>query len=446
LRDKAASYRRNDPIPTDPLEKIEYFFPPRVEGESSLFKKFLEQSNRKSFEIKVHFCTALHKTAGKLYSFVIENDTVNKFIKKIVQRNPEPMEIFKVCGQEQYIFGDHRLSSFHYIREKIMKDEIPEVIFLSADNVSFNVHNVRNLVGEWENGDRRPSVNNDRRQISSWNVNKNYECVVELIVGIETYCGYQLEIHAGLYHGNTIICPRIKIRKDITTLNCRSLDVWLKFDIKIVNLPRGTKLCLGLYKIDGTTSIPIGWVNMMVFDFKGVLVTGGVKGCVLPLNSIKFSNDGEILMPLETVEESLDKDHSILLKFPDPSRCIKYPHVEFLIKDLINKNPMEVLANREDVSNQRIDLMESYQKCSRNLNNQSTNICDKFAELGITEDFLTRAIKETNWTDQKDVSEITLLLVTSDIISVDKALIYLDPLFADPQVRNLAVRSLKVLR
>ena len=89
----------------------------------------------------------------------------------------------------------------------------------------------------------------------------------------------KLGIQAGLFHGGKLLCrietamlktPSMadEFRDGMLTLN-----VHITFDIKVLNLPRNTKLCLGLFerKKPNAPMHPISWVNMHVFDYQAKL-------------------------------------------------------------------------------------------------------------------------------------------------------------------------------
>lgn len=43
--------------------------------------------------------------------------------------------VLKVCGREEYIFGDHPLIQFLYIQEMLSNDSVPHVMIVKIDEV-----------------------------------------------------------------------------------------------------------------------------------------------------------------------------------------------------------------------------------------------------------------------------------------------------------------------
>lgn len=95
----------------------------------------------------------------------------------------------------------------------------------------------------------------------------------------------RFEVQCGIYYGGRLSCPaEVTQQRKITRNFFDHLrwNEWLQFQIQVRQLPRESRLCLTLYGIAptvkgnslNTARVPLGWVAVPLFDFKGVLVSG----------------------------------------------------------------------------------------------------------------------------------------------------------------------------
>lgn len=50
---------------------------------------------------------------------------------------PASNYVLKVCGREEYLFGDFPLIQFQYIQEMLSRDLVPQVMTVSMDKLQF---------------------------------------------------------------------------------------------------------------------------------------------------------------------------------------------------------------------------------------------------------------------------------------------------------------------
>lgn len=109
----------------------------------------------------------------------------------------------------------------------------------------------------------------------------------------------KVAIEMGLFHGEESLCDA-KTTADQCVMNLEATwDECVQFDIDVADMPRAARLCLVLFERKGNKKTPRTWVNLTVFDYRGLLRTGGM--C---LAMWRYSNEIElenILNPLGTV-------------------------------------------------------------------------------------------------------------------------------------------------
>lgn len=178
---------------------------------------------------------------------------------------------------------------------------------------------------------------------SSWELEQPFGLRLHRIdnVNCDLVRGIKIGIHIGLYHGERRLCSHHTA--DIASSNNRSFnfDHDIKFDIRLQNLPRMTRLCIVIYEMtktsrskkssnanlpgtsnnsrentilkEGNVNInPLAWVNTTVFDYKHQLK----EGC-LTLYTWTYADDiqsDEIFHPLGTVEPNPRKDECAVIQ------------------------------------------------------------------------------------------------------------------------------------
>lgn len=61
---------------------------------------------------------------------------LNKKANLLHVRGEKPSEyVLKVCGQDEYLVGDHQLIDFQYIQDSISRDVTPTLVTISVHNV-----------------------------------------------------------------------------------------------------------------------------------------------------------------------------------------------------------------------------------------------------------------------------------------------------------------------
>lgn len=317
-----------------------------------------------------------------------------------------------------------------------------------------------------------------RENICSWDVDENFECTIHAISGLtyDTNRTVEIGIQVGLFHGGKSLCEKQKTSEKTmqTATGTVEWNETLKFDLKVSNLPRMTRLCLVVFEIAKKSGglrarrikdsnkemyiIPIAWVNTTIYDYKNQLKTGDVT-----LYTWSYSEDSADedlgLHPLGTVEPNprTDECASITLNFHNyiakdsSSIMILYPTEEQMLAHA-EKTRLNASLKRDYYNDDRSikDILQPY------LNNDRLNEIPEQERNAIWENRnncltmepsgLNCLINCVEWNNKNEVAEITSLLKQWPMLCVERALELLDYAYADVNVRKYAVNCLKNVR
>jgi phosphatidylinositol-4,5-bisphosphate 3-kinase len=474
-------------------EKILYQYPPKVAKtpeipqtvrlrENQTFWILARLPNDVSFTIEANcsmYPTQLleaifHKKKSKLH---IDNK----------HRHSIKDYILKICGQEEYIYGDHPLIQFLYIQDTLSRNsEVPTVVLMQINDV----YVFTSIFRPTEHLERTHSqsittklntstLKKKRENICSWDVDENFQCTVHAIRGLtyDSNRSVEIGIQAGLFHGGKSLCEKQKTSERTLQTATGSVE-WnetLKFDLKVANLPRMTRLCLVVFEVAKKSSglrarrikdankemyiIPIAWVNTTVYDYKNQLKTGDVTFYTWSYSEESGDAEDLGLHPLGTVEPNprTDECSSITLNFhnymarENASITIVYPTEEQMLA-YAEGAKMRGSLKRDDYIDDRTirDILLPYVNNDRlnEIPEQERNaIWEKRQEILETEPSgLNCLINCVEWNNKNEVAEITALLKKWPILCVERALELLDYAYADVNVRRYAVNCLKIVR
>uniref|UniRef100_A0A5F8GLB5 phosphatidylinositol-4,5-bisphosphate 3-kinase n=1 Tax=Monodelphis domestica TaxID=13616 RepID=A0A5F8GLB5_MONDO len=302
--------------------------------------------------------------------------------------------VLQVSGRLEYVFGDHPLIQFQYIRNCVMNRTLPKLTLVECCNIK-------------------------------------KMCEQEMIA-IEA-----VHVRAGLFHGTELLCKPV-VSSEISGRNDHVWSEPLEFDINICDLPRMARLCFAVYAVDkvktkkSTKHYPVAWVNTMVFDFKGQLKSGDI---ILHSWSSFPDELEEMLNPMGTVQTNPYTENATALhiKFPENkkqpyyyppfdkvSRGGKKFHV--VLKEIMERDPLSQLCENE------MDLIWTLRQDCRENFPQS----------------LPKLLLSVKWNKLEDVAQVTT--GSSSIwpkLPPREALELLDFNYPDQYVREYAVGCLK---
>lgn len=466
-------------------EKILYQYPPKLANTDEIpdtVKPVLEQG--RDFLIVAKMSNDDISVTLKVSCLINPKELMDEIMQKMSTkiknfRRRVHKCILKICGQEEYIFGETPLIQFIYIQDRLSRGEVPTVVVKSVSDVYVftSSHVAADLMVRNGGNPIRTNSSTLRKKgkhRSSWDICDNFQVTVQTIsnLSVETNKTVEIGIQAGIFHGGKMLCEKQKT-SEIIVRDSGSAE-WhhiLRFDIKIQNIPRMARLCVVVYETaknakqararrlkDSQKELfinPIAWVNTTIYDYKNQLKTGGLT--LYTWTYAEDSDSEELLHPLGTVEPNprTDECASITMLFHDYNTdcSILYPTETEVIdyaKRRLKKS--EVMASPTDDDQSIVKILQPFIHNDR-INDiseqESKEIWDRrFDCMRFMPDALPSLLYCVEWNNRDKVSEVTRILTEwpQDKMSVERTLELLDYAYADSFVRRFAVKCLKKIK
>lgn len=462
------------------MERIAYQYPPKL-----VSCKHIPEVVKKRIT-NGDFCVVAKSADMQVTVKIPCKATPDEVIKRILEkkqisantRNENSSDfILKVCGREEYMFGEHPIINFQYVQDSLSREETPTFVPKLLRNVDIfedNIYEIPEDITQRTNstGSRQPPHTLRKvKYVNSWDTKESFQCMVKEITSLNCDANRNVEvgIQLGLFHGGKSLCQQMKTQ--LVSLN-GGRAVWnetVTFDIEVKNVPRMARLCLVIYENvktakgvgvrarrtkDGFMN-PIAWVNTMLYDYKNQLKTGPVT-----LYTWTYAEDlqsEEVLHPLGTVEPNPRRDEcsSIILSFHNyyqENKIIVYPSEDQLVTHAEKMRRINRHLNRDSAEEMRpikeilmpymhIDKLNDMHEQDRNAIWAKRTECMKFEPDG-----LPCLLYCVEWNDRNEVAEIVSLLQEWPILPVERALELLDYAYADQYVRRYAVKCLRAIQ
>uniref|UniRef100_H9GJU9 phosphatidylinositol-4,5-bisphosphate 3-kinase n=1 Tax=Anolis carolinensis TaxID=28377 RepID=H9GJU9_ANOCA len=445
---------------------MEYSFPVQLEPlANGLGGRSLLQFPNKNIFVNVKF-----ESGGESFTFQISPKEypatlMSYAIKKQATvfrhqkiNSPEDYAL-QINGKYEYLYGNHPLYQFQYIRDCLCRGLLPHLTMVHASSISALWEEQTNGISyPIKAASKAPPVPKKKpMSVSLWSLEQPYS--IELVQGSKVNADERMKlvVQAGLYHGHEMLCKMVSSSE----VSVCSEPVWgqrLEFEINVCDLPRMARLCLALYAVvekakkarstkkkSKKADCPIAWVNVMLFDFRDQLKTGE---CCLPMWSSFPDEKGELLNPMGTVQTNPNTESaaSLVIRFPTiSSNPLYYPTFEQILEQ--GKNGQSSFSMVEDPEEKQqlkeilerrshTDLYEHEKDLVWKMRHQ---IRDQFPHA------LAKLLVVTKWNKHEDVAQMIYLLQSWPELPVLNALELLDFSFPDRYVGAFTVNSLKKL-
>lgn len=264
-------------------------------------------------------------------------EILQRILMKISHTTNKPRQsydefILKICGQDEYIFGENQIIQFLHVQDMLSSNDIPKFVIQAKTNVDMfkrSIYKLPQLADERREAKVRPvtstcTLKKKPKVTSSWDLNEQFQITIHAIKGLNCDMNKAVEVglHVGLFHGGKSLCePQKSSQISLLTDGCAEWEEVIKFDMMVYNVPRMARLCLVVYEVsksskggtntsgtnrrrakDGNKYNPIAWVNTTVFDYKDQLKTGAMT--LYTWTYAEDSQSDDWLHPLGTVESN----------------------------------------------------------------------------------------------------------------------------------------------
>lgn len=424
------------------MERIAYQYPPKLVSSQhipELVKKRITNGDfcvvAKSADMQVTVKIPCKATPDEVIKRILEKKQIS-----VNTRNENSSDfILKVCGREEYMFGEHPIINFQYVQDSLSREETPTFVPKLLRNVDIfedNIYEIPEDITQRTNstGSRQPSHTLRKvKYVTSWDTEGPLQCTVKEITSLNCDANRNVEvgIQLGLFHGGKSLCKPMKTQ--LVALN-GGRAVWnesVVFDIEVKNVPRMARLCLVIYENvrtakgvgvrarrtkDGFMN-PIAWVNTMLYDYKNQMKSGPVT-----LYTWTYAEDlqsEDVLHPLGTVEPNPRRDEcsSIILSFHNyyqENKIIVYPTEDLLVKHAEKMRRINRHLNRDSAEEIRPikEILMPYMHNDRlnDMHEQDRNaIWAKRSEcMKLEPDGLPCLLYCVEWNDLNEVSSLSV--------------------------------------
>uniref|UniRef100_A0A8C0B080 Phosphatidylinositol 4,5-bisphosphate 3-kinase catalytic subunit beta isoform n=1 Tax=Buteo japonicus TaxID=224669 RepID=A0A8C0B080_9AVES len=383
--------------------------------------------------------------------------------------------VLQVSGRLEYVFGDHPLIQFQYIRNCVMNRTLPQLTLVECCTIKKMCE--QEMIAIEAAINRKVSnlplplpPKKTRTTTSVWDISNPFKIILLKGNKLNTEENARVHVRAGLFHGTELLCKTIVS----TEISGRSDHIWnevLEFEISVCDLPRMARLCFAVYAVmdkmktkkstkamnpskyqtirkAGKVHYPVAWVNTMVFDYKGQLKNGE-----LVLHSWSSFPDEleEMLNPMGTVQTNPYTENATALhvKFHEYSKQpINYPPFDKILEkaaEIARSSDNAAMAGRGG-KKFYIVLKEIMER------DPLSQLCENEMDLIWTlrydcrENFpqsLPKLLLSLKWNKLEDVAQLQALLQIWPKLLPREALELLDFNYPDQYVREYAVGCLK---
>ncbi|MBN3272232.1 PK3CB kinase, partial [Polyodon spathula] len=388
--------------------------------------------------------------------------------------------VLRVSGRLEYLFGDHPLIQFKYIRNCVTNNESPHLTLIDSCTVKEMFEKELSTIGAVVNRKSSnpplplPPKRRATSQISTcvWDVMVPFTIVLVKGSKVNAEETVKVQVRAGLFHGTELLC-KPAVSTETFGKNEHVWDKTLEFEINVCDLPRMTRLCFAVYAVmdkvkkqkstknihakyqtirkAGKVHYPIAWVNTMVFDYRGQMKTGEI---ILHSWSSFPDELEEMLNPIGTVQTNPYTENATALhiKFPAYSRpTVFYPPFDKILEkaaDIARNSDCVTMAGRGG-KKFHIELKEIMER------DPLSQLCENEKDLIWTlrydcrENFpqsLPKLLLSVKWNKHEDMAQLQALLQIWPKLSPRDALELLDFNYPDQYVREYAVHCLRDMR
>ncbi|XP_053565829.1 phosphatidylinositol 4,5-bisphosphate 3-kinase catalytic subunit beta isoform [Bombina bombina] len=462
------------------LEWLKCTFPPELEP--SVPENIQDKLHSGNIVVAIHF-----DSCQDVFSFQVSpNMTPLKMNELAIRkrltihgREGEEVDpddyVLQVSGRLEYVFGDHPLIQFQYIRSCVMDRKLPRLTLVECCNIKKMFDQEMSAIELAVK--RKPSVaplplppktrGASVMSQSVWDIVQPYK--ITLVKGSKLNSEDTVVVRAGLFHGTELLCKPI-MSSEVPGKNDHVWNETLEFEINVCDLPRMARLCLSVYTVldktkprkptktpntkyqtikkAGKMHYPVSWVNTMVFDYKGQLKTGEH---ILHTWSSFPDELEELLNPMGTVRNNpyIENATALQLKFQEYSKMsVYYPPFDKILEKAaeIARQSVTLTMSGRGGKKFNIELKEIMER------DPLCQLCENEKDLIWTlrydcrENFpcsLPKLLLSVKWNKLEDVAQLQALLQIWSKLPPRDALELLDFNYPDQYVREYAVNCLK---
>ncbi|XP_017681023.1 PREDICTED: phosphatidylinositol 4,5-bisphosphate 3-kinase catalytic subunit beta isoform [Lepidothrix coronata] len=355
--------------------------------------------------------------------------------------------VLQVSGRLEYVFGDHPLIQFQYIRNCVMNRTLPQLTLVECCTIKKMCE--QEMIAIEAAINRKSSTlplplppKKTRATTSVWDISNPFKIILLKGNKLNTEENAKVHVRAGLFHGTELLCKTTVS----TEISGRSDHVWneeLEFEINVCDLPRMARLCFAVYAVMDKMKTKKSTKAMNPSKYQTIRKAGKVVNVSDELE--------EMLNPMGTVQTNPYTENATALhiRFQEYSKQpINYPPF-----DKILEKAAEIARNSDNAAMAGRGGKKFYVVLKEIMERDPlSQLCENEMDLIWTlrydcrENFpqsLPKLLLSLKWNKLEDVAQLQALLQIWPKLLPREALELLDFNYPDQYVREYAVGCLK---
>ena len=390
--------------------------------------------------------------------------TVNQVVFNVlnptlpVQLEHEMDHVIKVVGESSYFLDGHvEIVRYKHVRDSLIKGDTLRFMILSLKVLYDSLTKAKYIRPVY--ADTLSPI--EKSAVSLWSLNPGilYQLTITNISNANVPDGHKLQVQACLYHGDKVISEIVsspEYRQDE-----KEFDFFMEFPVAASGLPRATKLCFSLIastdigkgftmkRFKKPIFIGLAWANIMVMDYRGYMHFGPKT-----LYMRRYEEEPEDFFNyIGTTDSHITGTtvNKILLDIDiqqfDRSK-VKYPELNEMkdfghqINPELSKGTLELARTIQRTDMERLDRILAIDRLVQLGEDDTKYIWEMRLICSSREQSLPKLLSSCDWSLKEDVAEMRVILDRWPEIPINTALELLDYSYADPSVREFAVKNL----
>lgn len=446
-------------------QKVNYCYPPDIENQAVVTQVVTERlSPQSTFYVTVHACSDEQK--DQRYKLPAEpSETGATLLEKALKRfnrtlgkeagNPDDY-ILKVCGVDEYLLGDYALIQYKYIKRTVSQGSSPMLALVLKSTVKVDFPAEEFLMPSIPKKDRQHKPKNFT---DLWTVEGRLQVKIVSACNLNVSKDASIQVHAGVFHGDEPLCNSGSTRAiQLQEAVVGASGIWhwnenIEFEIEVRDLPRGARLCLGIYAVYSAKKkkreekVLVAWVNQPLFDYKNFFRFGTITLPCWPASPEDPLED--LLNPIGTVllNPNTQDSPSIMLNFKEYAASpIMYPDLEKVLE--VASQEMENYKDETLPKTYQQELLEIVERDPlAPLFELDKELVWRF-RLHLLDNLpsaLPKLLSSVKWNNHTDVAVLRSILQAWRPLQPEEALELLDYAYQDPTVRSFAISCLQSL-
>ncbi|EDO42011.1 predicted protein [Nematostella vectensis] len=359
--------------------------------------------------------------------------------------------VLKIVGRESYLLGEYSLLRYRYISECIAQGKRPQLSLVRR--VSLGVNELMDVSGKSGIQHRPPPPlppKVESAELSLWSIETQLRVKILSADNINVGDVMMVGVRGAIYHGNEVLSD-IKQTKPQSG-NKPLWNEFINLNILVCDIPRMARLCLVLFgvyvkaaarrKKKNLDYIPLAWVNVTLFDFRGNLRQGPLTIHAWPVPETM----PDLLNPIGTVVSNINTSTSpcLVIEFQRYANNVVYPAYDKILQLAAETTDQEIFKKTGDN-----ELEQLRQVIDREPLAPIFELDKEFVWRARMEcrDYyphsLGRLLSCVKWNCKEDVAQMQVLLQIWPEMHPELALELLDCNYADQKVREFAVRCIE---